>query len=374
MNGQKISDAKDAILKLLSRLSSNDRFALVSYSDGVTTHCRLLNMTQKNREFLKSAVNSICEGGGTNLGAGLEEGIRLLLERKSRNNMGRIVLISDGLANQGITDVSTLGNMASSAVRERFSISSVGVGNDFNEYLMTKIADRGAGNYYYMENPAAFAQVFERELNSTRMAAATDVQIWVPINEEFSLIDAAGYPIEMKNNHAVFYPGDLLSGQTIKLFLTLEVLSAKNGTFEIPGINVRYIHRGKPCQVTLSESLYVTFVDNKKEAIASVDKVEWEERVIDNDFNRLKEEVARFVSEGKKKDALGLIQDYRSSQQELNAVVQSSRVKENLEKDLIDLNETVEDTFRGSPASVIDKQKKNSKILQYEGYKARRNK
>ena len=78
MQGQKLKDARRAVLKLLSNLSAKDRFAMVTYSDGVQIASKLVNVTQDSRVHLVTAVNSIRAGGGTNLGAGLQEGIKAL--------------------------------------------------------------------------------------------------------------------------------------------------------------------------------------------------------------------------------------------------------------------------------------------------------
>jgi Ca-activated chloride channel family protein len=372
MQGQKIQDAKQAVLNLLSSMSSRDRFALVSYSDGVRRHSNLLEATPTNRMLLTSAIHGISAGGGTNLGAGLQEGIDVLLASRKHGNLGKVILVSDGLANQGVTNPTSLGHMASVAVQKEFAVSTVGVGNDFNEHLMTTIANRGTGNYYYMENPNAFAAVFQKEFHSTRAAAATSVEVRIPLTGGMSIVDAAGYPVEVKDNQAVFYPGDLLSGQTRKLFLALHVPTSEEGNFEIKGISVRYVHQGHPYSATLSQPFRIACVPDQDDVFASIDKSEWEEKVLQDDYNRLREEVAADIKKGNKNQALDRINRYYSKQQSVNSIVGSCEVADNLEKDLEDLRGVVQETFQGEPGEVQHKQKKNAKALQYEGYSGRR--
>ena len=112
MKGRKISDARQAVQRLLSGLSAADRFALVTYSDGVRIDSNLLKVTPHNRRNMAFAVSRIKVGGGTNLGAGLQAGIDLLESSQRSTNPARIILISDGLANKGITDARTLSSMA----------------------------------------------------------------------------------------------------------------------------------------------------------------------------------------------------------------------------------------------------------------------
>jgi Ca-activated chloride channel family protein len=372
MKGRKIKDARQAVLNLLSSLSAKDRFALITYSDNVQYVSILDKVTADHRQQLESLIHRITVGGGTNLGAGLQAGISLLGSALENGNARKVILISDGLANKGITDSTRLGRMAGLAVEKEFAVSTVGVGNDFNEQLMTAIAERGAGNYYYLENPMAFAEVFQKELFYSKATVATNVSISIPLNNEISLVDASGYAIEIQSNHAVFYPGDLRSGQVRKLFLTLQVPTGTTGSFEMGRIKARYRFNGRPMETTLEGSYKIACVKNRKEVRASIDKTSWTEKVIREDYNRLKQEVSADIKAGKKQKALQRIHSYYREQESINATVDSAEVTQNLDRDLKELRQRVEDTFQGAPAEVSRKQKANSKAMQYEGYRGRR--
>ena len=372
MKGSKIRNAKNAVLNLLSDLSEKDRFALVAYSDQVEKHSDLIPVTGLNRRHLVSLVNRIWAGGGTNLGAGLQTGINTLVRAKKIGNIRKIILISDGLANQGITDSLSLGNMASKAAHKEFSVATVGVGTDFNEQLMTYIADQGSGNYYYLKNPKVFAQVFQKEFHNSRTTAATAVEVTIPLRSGMSLVNASGYPIKTTKNHARIHPGNLHSGQTRTLFLTFKMPTHNQKIFEINGITVRYIYNGRPYHAVLSKTFEIACVKDEREVISSIDKEEWEKHVIQEDYNKLKDEVAMDIKGGKEKKAMDRIQTYYRKKQQLNTVVGSGKVAENLDKDLNELRHFVKDTFTGSSEAVKQQQKANSKTLQYEGYKGRR--
>jgi Ca-activated chloride channel family protein len=372
MKGRKINDARQAVLHLLYGLTARDRFALVTYSDRVQRISGLKHVTADHKNQLKTLINGIIAGGGTNLGEGLRTGIDVILAAPENGNAKKLILISDGLANKGITDSTRLGQMAAVAVEAEFAVSTVGVGMDFNEQLMTTIADRGAGNYYYLENPTAFAEVFQKEFFYTRSTVATSVSISFPLSSGISIADAAGYPISVHNNHAVFYPGDLRAGQSRKLFLTLQVPTGTTGNFELGRIRAHYRFNGQAMETTLDGSYKIACVKNEREVQASIDKTAWAEKVIREDYNRLKQEVAADIKAGKKQEALRRIHSYHFEQESINAAVGSSEVTRNLDRDLQDLQQKVEETFKGSPAEVSRKQKSSSKALQYEGYKGRR--
>ena len=374
MKGKKINDARQSILNLLSKLSDQDRIALITYSEGVQSDSGLLDLTRANQHYLTSYVSGIMAGGGTDLGSGLQRGINTLLARNRNGNNGKLILISDGLANRGITNPFDLGNMAGVAIEKEFSISTVGVGLDFNEHLMTTIADKGSGTYYFLENPAAFAEVFEKEFYYSKATVADSLAVSIPLKNGITLVDAAGYPIQYQNGAAIFHPGSMRAGQTRKLFLTLRIPTHVKQKFAIDPIAVSYFHNGQKHETALAGSFEIACVANRKEVVSSIDKLTWTEKVLQEDYNRLKQEIAGDLKAGKKNAALGRIEHYHREKEALNAHVGSAAVAENLDKDLDELRSVVEETFQGAPAAVSRKQKSNSKSLQYEGYGGRRHK
>ena len=372
MNGRKINNARRSIIALLGELSAGDRFSLVTYANGVQQHSGLIPVTPSNREMLETWVHMTRAGGGTNLGAGLRTGINVILSSTRQGNIGKVILISDGLANQGITDPNALGQMASIAVEKEFTISTAGVGADFNEQLMTAIADQGTGSYYYLENPDAFAAVFHREFNNARVVAARAVKVRVPLPAGVVLVNASGHPVKTENGYALFYPGNLRSGRTRKLYLSFKMPTHKVQTFDLNGIQVEYVYNNRHYTADLDKSFQIACIRDAQKVAASIDRDKWSQKVIKSDFNRLKEEVALDIKAGQKKKALQRIEKYYTRQHTLNAVVGSPEVADNLGKDVDKLRDTVRETFSGKPAAVQRKQKENAKALQYEGYQGQR--
>jgi Ca-activated chloride channel family protein len=372
MQGAKLEYARQSLRQLLSGLTERDRFALVSYSDAVQKHGDLLPVDDVNRGPMTSAVNAVFAGGATNLGAGLRSGIDLLATAGGSGRSGRVILISDGLANRGVTEPAALGRMAAAAVGREFAVSTVGVGEDFNEFLMTQIADRGAGSYYYLENPEAFAEVFQKELHATQSALLTGVAVGLTLPAGVRLADASGYPVSVNGGNAVFYPGSLRPGQTRRLFLTLHVPTDQEQRIDLGRIAVRYQHHAEMHESVLEDSLALACIEDEGRVLSSIDRTRWEQMVLTDAYNRLKQEVAADISAGSPAEALKRIDQYQSEHRALNSVVRSPEVSRNLEKDVSALKQRVDETFQGPPAAVMQKQKSGAKALQYEGYLNRR--
>jgi Ca-activated chloride channel family protein len=264
--------------------------------------------------------------------------------------------------------------MVSGAVEHNFAVSTVGVGYDFNENLMTSLADHGAGRYYFLEDPRRFARVFDKEFQTARNIAAGKMEILVPLENGIRLVNAGGYPLREKGSQAVISVGDLLSGEQRSLFLTFQVPADKEQEFVLGGFQVQFNHRGGTRTTDASGRMTLACVKDPEDVMASIDAPAWGARVVQEDYSQLKEEVAAAIVDGKKDEAMGKIREYETRIGKINEIVGSSIVEENLKSDVQALGRSVEDTFAGTPAAVDTKKKQKSKALQYESYQIRRDK
>lgn len=372
MQGPKLEYARRSLLDLVAGLTERDRFAIFSYSDAVQKHNDLQAVSETNRRAIRSAVSGIYAGGATNLGDGLRAGIDLITAAACPGRPGRVILISDGLANRGVTEPDALGRMAAIAAGREFAVSTVGVGADFNEFLMTRIADQGAGTYYYLDNPAAFAEPFQKEFLAVKSAAATGIAVSLALPPGVRVVDASGYPLTVSGGTVRFHPGSLRAGQTRRIFLTLQVPTSEEAEFALGRITARYRHNGQSHEASMEGAFTVACVGDEGRVLSSIDRTRWEQKVLTDDYNRLKQEVAAEISAGRAATALKRIDTYEKEQKALNDVVNSPGVARNLESDVKDLKRRVDETFQGPPAAVMEKQKASAKSMQYEGYSNQR--
>ena len=374
MRGPKIGDAKRALTRLVDMMSPRDRIAIVTYSNHAQLVSGLLPASETNKNLLRNRIAYIQEGGGTNLGGGLERGIDLLLSNHQQDRQRTVLLISDGLANQGITHPTALGAMASRASEHNLTISTIGVGYDFNEVLMTTIADHGAGNYHFLEEPQAIAGIFAKEFETARRVAASSVELHIPLDGELKLVSAGGYPFSIHKNIAVIKPGNLMNGQTRQIFLTYQVPAKKQTIYPLGTPWIEFQQNGEQKTAAAPDRLEIGCVKDEQEVIASYDEGIWSEHVVKEEYSRLKEDVATAVRAGKKDTAMKAIQDYEQRNKTLNKALKSERVSSNLAAEVGELKEKVQATFTGAPAAVAEQQKQQAKALQYESYRVRRDK
>ena len=224
------------------------------------------------------------------------------------------------------------------------------------------------------ENPDAFAAVFGREFRGSRRVAATSLEIFVPRIEGVSLASAGGFPVREQPGGYSVYTGNLLYGQTRKVFLTFQTKAGPKGDYTVAGIQTAFSRQGRLVRQSLDTSLTVRCDENPEAVLGSIHKQAWEQKVLLEDYNRLREEVALDVKSGDKENAIRKIDAYYRQKKEQNQKIQSHKVEENLEQGVAGLKTMVSDTFEGAPAEVSRKQKANAKTLQYKGYSGRRSK
>ncbi len=345
MEGTKMDYARSAVTELLTHLGPDDRFSLVTYSNAAELAIPLAPATKSAKRGWRRVTRQVQAGGGTNMSSGIELGLNTL-GRRETSRSARIILLSDGLANEGDASYEGLTSRALRAAHREYVLSAIGVGADFNEYLMSGLADAGTGNYYYLESTRELAKVFAREFQATRETVATGVAVRIEPGDGVEVVEAAGYPLEREGRHVSFRPGSLFAGQEREIWVTLRVPSEEPSEHELGTFVLSYTDEGLRHSLTLGGTPRIACIPNRDEVMASVDKKVWEASVVEEDYNKLQQDVARAVKEGRRDEAVGEIHAYRARNSELNAELGSTLVDDNL-LELEELERSVEDAFTG---------------------------
>jgi Ca-activated chloride channel family protein len=177
MTGAKLEKAKQAATLLVDRLTPDDVFSLVVYSD----QSRVLVPAQhvKDKDALKEKILGIEADGSTALYAGVKMGADQLGEFFSSKRINRVILLSDGLANVGPSSPRQLRRLGGDLAEKGISVTTIGVGDDYNEDLMAALAEASDANYYYVKDTEKLPEIFARELGEMLTVAARDVRIEV---------------------------------------------------------------------------------------------------------------------------------------------------------------------------------------------------
>jgi Ca-activated chloride channel family protein len=331
MAGEKIENARAAIRELVSRLGPEDRFALVTYSNGASLTIAPAAAGDGARAAWLETVAGLGVDGGTNLSSGLDLGLDTLERIRSAGRASRAILISDGLANQGDPSPQGLTRRASRAARGEYTLTTVGVGADFNEVVMTALADAGTGNYYYLRSPQNLGSVFAAEFDSARTTVASGLEVRIDPGDGVTVLDAAGYPLERSGGEIVFRPGSLYAGQERRIWVTLSVPNHAPGDHALGRFALAYTRGGERSTLLLDGDPRVASVGHEKEFYASVDVPAWTRSVLVDGYNKMQQEVAREVKAGRRDAAIEKVREFRTETEALNARLQSGDVQKKLD-------------------------------------------
>lgn len=212
--GDRIGFAREGLHLLIDALQEDDRLALVSYSDQITVLNDLNDPL--DRETMHAMVDSIQAGGSTDFHGGLREGFEVALGALDFERQNRVIMVSDGLPTAGVTDDDSIILMSTDYIGSGIGLTTVGVGTDFNVELMRGLAERGAGNFYFLENAAAIQEVFTEELDYFVEPIALGLNLQVQAADSYDLGEVVGTRLWRTEGSggSMFVPAAFLASRT----------------------------------------------------------------------------------------------------------------------------------------------------------------
>ncbi|HEY3359418.1 MAG TPA: VWA domain-containing protein [Polyangia bacterium] len=222
---EKLARAKDAALGLVERLGDEDQVALVQYDHTAEVVVPLTALNQTGKARLREAVSGLVARGSTNLYQGLQLGRDEVLRGLRQGGVNRVILLTDGLVNTGVTDSTTIAQMAGAAADQQgVRVTTVGLGYQYNEDLLEAIAENGRGSYYYVKDAPALQEVFAGELRAIQGTVGTHAELRLePRCAGVAVEDVYGYRVRREGGAVIVPLADLAGGDRRKLVARLRV-------------------------------------------------------------------------------------------------------------------------------------------------------
>ncbi len=245
MSGRKLEVTRSCAAFLVQRLAPADQLAIVAYDDEVRLLAPLVRVAD-GREALLDAIAQIHPGGSTNLSGGYLKGAETLAGADPEA-LRRVLLLSDGLANVGITDVARLRQLAA-RMRETAQVttSTIGFGADFDEDLMTAMADAGGGTAHFAETPEDAPGVFGREFSDLVSVVAQNVSVEIRPEAAVEMLGVlGGFPVVPVPGGVQVQVGDAYGDEHRRVVFRLHVPGlAVLGPHRVAEVVLRYVSVG----------------------------------------------------------------------------------------------------------------------------------
>jgi len=262
MSGDAIKFARDAAKFVVEQLSSEDILSIVNYDDAVEVTSP--SQPVKNKEILIKKIDEINSRGWTNLSGGSLEGYKQVASTKSSNYVNRVLLLTDGLANKGITEPERLNKIASGKFGEEgIALSTFGLGAEYDEDLLTQMAESGRGNYYYIDKTDKIPEIFAKELDGLLNVVAQNTTVSIELPSGVKCEKVYGYPYTQEGNKIIVALNDIFSKEDKVFLLKVKLIDKNIEKLDFP-VEMTYIDADNFAANTKKKNLKVLGTSDKE--------------------------------------------------------------------------------------------------------------
>jgi Ca-activated chloride channel family protein len=310
MQGAKIEKARQAACVAVDQLADDDYFSLVIFDHDTELLIPPARVgDRRHRDALKERIDRIRPGGSTAIHAGLTLGAEQLRRFFDKEHVNRIVLLSDGLANVGPRNASDFASLGRELRQQSMSVTTIGLGDDYNEDLMTALAEASNANYYYVRDAEKLPGIFAEELGAARSLIARGVSIRITVPEGVRIREIIGRPeIDCTGRSVEIQLPEYFAGDKRRFLARCTADEAKGEALELAMVDLRYASGTGEKSPGQQQAANIRFTDEADKAEKSLRTDVAREVEIVN--NRLaKEQAVKLADEGKVKESAEVLRN-----------------------------------------------------------------
>lgn len=273
MEGEKMARAREAAAFCIDQLRAEDRASVVIFDDRVEVI--VPSQPVANKETIKERIRAVRARNSTALHEAWVRGGLEVSSHLTVDAINRVLLITDGLANVGETNVDRIVSQAGELAGRNVSTSTIGIGSNFNEDLLIPMAEAGRGNGWHVEQADDMARIFATELHGLVAQVGHTVSLGLTPADNVTIKDVLN-DFEVTHTGRYKLP-NLLAGSPIEVVVRAKLPARQAGErFKALDLRLAWNPQGAPSseREVLSHSLFVDFSD-----AADADGLAGDERV-----------------------------------------------------------------------------------------------
>ena len=240
MRGERIRQARRAALHVVDSLTEQDRLALITYGSGHTVEFDSTAIDEQTQKQMRNTIRNIDARGATNLSAGYKAGAAAVRKHHEPDAINRVLLLSDGRANRGITDPNQLRSLSRQAFDDGISTSTIGFGLDYNEQVMTGMAVEGAGNYYFADDNDDLQALVGGEMTGLSATVANRIEVLLDPGPGVEVAEVLGFNHRFLDGKAVVSLSELGAGQARSIVVRLQAVPRQPETMDVLTVRANY--------------------------------------------------------------------------------------------------------------------------------------
>ncbi len=227
---------------------------------------------------------------------------RLLLTYRTsnaRDRTTRVLLLSDG---QDPSALPLLLGRARGMASQSAVLSTLGIGQDFDERVMTSLATAGTGAFYYLAKPEVLPAMLDAELKTAPETVASGAELRLHVGDGVRATSAGGLPIDTRHGDVVVPIGSLYAARERKIWLTLSVPTDALVERDLGRVALRYRRSGKTFDVSAAALPRVACVADQGSFEARIDAPVWGRAMLEEELTRAREELGDAIARGTAQD------------------------------------------------------------------------
>jgi Ca-activated chloride channel homolog len=268
MQGAKMEQAKEAAILALSRLSRQDRVSVIAFDHQVD----VVVPSGPFEDFseMKRRIDKIYARGKTAIYAAVRQAGQSVGEAVSPERVSRVILMSDGLANVGPSSPGELERLGRELGGQGISVTTIGLGLDYSEELMTRLALASDGNHAFVENPEQLADIFNKEFGDVFTVVGQDVDIEIDCPEGVTPLRGLGRDVKINGRHVSFRLNQIGGQQERYIVVELELAKGiAQGRAAVADVGVSYLDPKTKSRSTMTAKAEVSFSGSAEEVSRS---------------------------------------------------------------------------------------------------------
>jgi Ca-activated chloride channel family protein len=268
MTGDKIEQAKEAAILALSRLSSQDRVSVIAFDHRVEVVVPAGPF--ENFDEMRRRIEAIRPGGQTAIYAAVRQAGQGMSGAVSPERVSRIILMSDGQANVGPSSPAELEKLGRELGGQGIAVTTIGLGLDYSEDLMTRLALASDGNHAFVENPEQLAGIFNDEFGDVLSVVGQDLEIEITCPEGVTPIRGLGRDVKIEGRRMSFRLNQIAGRQERYLIVELEVgKDAARAKATLAEASISYLDPKSKTRTRIQAKADISFEASPEEAARS---------------------------------------------------------------------------------------------------------
>ncbi|HHH27483.1 MAG TPA: VWA domain-containing protein, partial [Polyangiaceae bacterium] len=229
MAGEKIQNARMAAASLLESASDGDIVSIYAFSTTVTEFAPPTVVGPNTRSQLMQRVSQLYASGGTNLYGGMQAAIGRMGQAPRTHPIRRVFLISDGHANVGPSDTTSLSNLAAGATEWGTQVTAIGVGHSYDQATLSAMVVRSSGRLYHLSQPQQMANILQSEMNLLARSVALNAYIEIIPAPGVRFLETQTTGAQLTDGRVRLPLGAVFAGQHRELLFRAQVDTARPG-------------------------------------------------------------------------------------------------------------------------------------------------